>query len=1705
MFSVNPDSIFSSYTISILKGKELGGGGGGSGTGPTGPTGVDGSAVNTGAKGDTGDIGPTGLQGPTGVAGSAVNTGAKGDTGSIGPTGQQGDTGPAGFASNTGATGDTGSIGPTGQQGDTGPAGTSANTGGTGPTGEKGDTGPTGFGSTGPTGAGGAGATGQQGDTGAVGPTGPAGSGGGSLPAGTNYGDYLYWDSNTATYAVGDASVVIGGHAGEFSQESTGIAIGYYAGQNTQFSNAIAIGVNAGQNIQGGFSVSIGTAAGQDSQGQNAISIGGYAGNSLQGTNSVAIGLYAGYNNQAENSIILNATGGILNGATSNALYVAPVRADITQVKVLGYDTVTNEVTYFDTPTGGGGSLPPGTNYGDYLYWDSNTSTYAVGDANVVIGGNAGAISQQANAVAVGYNAGNDNQGQESVAIGNNAGQFTQGAYSIAIGDNAGNDNQGQESVAIGKNAGQFTQGAYSIAIGDNAGHDIQGPISVAIGNYAGYNAQGEEAVAIGDGAGSYTQGVYSVAIGAYAGSNLQGQESIAIGDSAGTNTQGEYSVAIGYLAAAYNQGVYSTAIGPNAGRNTQGQYAVAIGFGAGQNGQGGETIAMGINSGANEQGKYAVSVGSYAGENNQGESSVAIGANAATDSGGFIGGEWVQYKLPFAIVLKYYQLASYVAISDPDYDAENPYEWYLLASNDDVSWTEIDYQSGQDYTKWSNYLPQYYNTYAVQNNKAYQYYRLVVTSRDPSVNTGGAYGWSLFAFNLIEDGSTLSGTPGHEFVDSGNVYPNVLLNSADEQGYVTTQSVNIPDPLYLLSAQYQSQTLGSLQDVSLFTGNLYYPSLYNPSTLLYGGPFTAISTYASASINGNSISIGNSAGQNSQANHTIALGNNAGQISANGLAIGEWIQYKLPSAIVLKYYQLAAYVEFYPETNYYDTENPYEWYLLASNDGAIWSAVDYQSDQDYTKWANVNNDAVPQYYNTYTIQNNTTAYQYYRLVVSRIDPAGNQGYNNTLLYAFNLIQGGSLTSQDGHGFLDPISGGTAYPAVQLLSADEQGYQTSQSPGFTGFFPSATGCYVLSSQYQSQTLGSLVVTYTYTDNVYGGTAINLYGVGMYTPERIGYGYMISDYGAGMLVGNSVAIGTNAGQGGQQEYAIAIGANAGTFNQAANTIILNASGVALNNDTTDPALYIAPIRGDITQTKVLGYNTTTKEVTYFDGGTSLPAGTNYGDYLYWNGSTYAVGDTNVVIGGHAGQTNQGPGSVAIGYQAGSNNQTRIVPLTIAGEWFTYASQNPITPNYLQLSFNGVGAFANSFSIVASNDNVNWTQIGQRLNIPASTIKAAGDGYNTCPLYAYIPYQYYRVIFTNCGDAFSDITVYAFNLIVGGTIDADGLSVDGTAYPGLLSFPASGSFPGLSSHFNKFNPASTLAGSPQTLPTKTWDGFFYVTNPPPFYDPVTGNYTGENTTNADANLENSIAIGYQAAQNTQGYQSIAIGASAGQDIQNINAIAIGALAGASNQGTNAIAIGQLAGQIDQGANSIILNASGSILNAAANALCVKPVRNAADASAGNLLMYNSASGEFGYSTDNTSASNKTFVIQHPDEADQYLVHACLEGPEAGVYYRGEGVIADGEKKVVITLPAYVKNLATDLTVHLTPVLNDEDIEDETPFNIRSTRVRDNSFTVYANKAVAFHWVVFGKRGDVKVEVNKSDAVMRGDGPYRWLDTR
>jgi hypothetical protein len=124
-----------------------------------------------------------------------------------------------------------------------------------------------------------------------------------------------------------------------------------------------------------------------------------------------------------------------------------------------------------------------------------------------------------------------------------------------------------------------------------------------------------------------------------------------------------------------------------------------------------------------------------------------------------------------------------------------------------------------------------------------------------------------------------------------------------------------------------------------------------------------------------------------------------------------------------------------------------------------------------------------------------------------------------------------------------------------------------------------------------------------------------------------------------------------------------------------------------------------------------------------------------------------------------------------------------------------------------------------------------------------------------------------------------------------------------------------------------------------------------------------------------------------------------------------------------------------------------------------------------------------------------TTKTFVIDHPNEKDKYLVHGCLEGPEAGVYYRGEGIITNNEF-VTIELPGYVNSIAKSLTIQITPIYDGTQIK-----TYNTEKVIDNKFTVYGPNG-EFYWMVHGKRLEFDVEPLKENTHVKGDGPYKWI---
>jgi hypothetical protein len=132
----------------------------------------------------------------------------------------------------------------------------------------------------------------------------------------------------------------------------------------------------------------------------------------------------------------------------------------------------------------------------------------------------------------------------------------------------------------------------------------------------------------------------------------------------------------------------------------------------------------------------------------------------------------------------------------------------------------------------------------------------------------------------------------------------------------------------------------------------------------------------------------------------------------------------------------------------------------------------------------------------------------------------------------------------------------------------------------------------------------------------------------------------------------------------------------------------------------------------------------------------------------------------------------------------------------------------------------------------------------------------------------------------------------------------------------------------------------------------------------------------------------------------------------------------------------------------------------------------------------------------SNGSTWASVKSFVIEHPKDEDKYLVHGCLEGPEAGVYYRGKSEITNNES-VVVELPDYIEKLARNLTVQLTPIY-DGNIYKPQYF---ASDVAGNQFEVHGVNG-AFFWTVYGERLSFEVEPNKNDVELKGNGPYKWI---
>ena len=99
--------------------------------------------------------------------------------------------------------------------------------------------------------------------------------------------------------------------------------------------------------------------------------------------------------------------------------------------------------------------------------------------------------------------------------------------------------------------------------------------------------------------------------------------------------------------------------------------------------------------------------------------------------------------------------------------------------------------------------------------------------------------------------------------------------------------------------------------------------------------------------------------------------------------------------------------------------------------------------------------------------------------------------------------------------------------------------------------------------------------------------------------------------------------------------------------------------------------------------------------------------------------------------------------------------------------------------------------------------------------------------------------------------------------------------------------------------------------------------------------------------------------------------------------------------------------------------------------------------------------------------------------------------MEGPEAGVYYRGQSEIK-GNNSVEIILPPYTKKFS-NFSIQLTPIGK---------YNKLSCReVCNNVFHVFGQNG-KFYWTVFATRQEINTTVDKSSVNVSSKGPYTFL---
>ncbi|MCH9690356.1 MAG: hypothetical protein K0U10_06865, partial [Gammaproteobacteria bacterium] len=1177
--------------------------------------------------------------------------------------------------------------------------------------------------------------------------------------------------------------------------------------------------------------------------------------------------------------------------------------------------------------------------------------------------------------------------------------------WKVGGGPADGTTNPDRGRVHVGCGAGQYQAlnnpgtraGQQTVAVGFQAGHIAMATQAIAIGAQAGYCGQSQDAVAMGYQAGRNTQGQDAVAVGHQAGYNTQGQDAVAVGHQAGYTTQAGLAVAVGHQSGQTQQGPAATAVGYRAGRSGQSQGAVAVGNSSGGTSQGQDAVAVGLQAGRNTQGQDAVAVGHDAGNTNQGSAAIAIGLSAGlTGQGeyaialGSDAGRTTQGL--YAVAIGYdaasnSQSANAIAIGN---SAGSTVQGTAAIAIGRLAGQTSQSPNGIAIGNQAGSFEQTEQAISIgyQAGMTSQATHAIAIGREAGPELQGlraiAIGQSAGQSHASRTGSRGANFPAGEVHQPAN---SIILNSGDPRN----GTVVLTD-------------WGPLQAVAGET-NLGGTEIFPLPEVAQTSAAERACIYNQNDTNTESMPVTGAAVTGFFVNPVRNVG-------------GGFVMSYNPCTKEIKY-NASKPIDDIPAD--LDQGDCYSEYLYWDNgaDGVIqagWRKGGGTAGINNHDYGRVHIGCEAGLLNAAGNEDppvsfaDTGRQSQYSVAVGYKAGRQGQGETNGPGYAIAIGYQSGLRNQATRAIAIGMDAAASGQGQRAVAIGVEAGKTEQ-----GEYAIAIGETAGKTQQGNQSIA------IGRDSAIGGQGANSVAIGHRAgnlgqgQDAVAIGYQAGRTAQGL---SAVAIGEEAGYTDQNDYAVAVGQSAGYDAQGASAVAVGRfSGYTAQGQNAVAVGHIAGAENQNNFAVAVGHIT----ARHSQGANAVAIGHRAAEGVSGSGQ----GEDSIAVGHEAARYNQGTRAVAIGY--------------LAAEGAIGQGQ-------------GEEAIAIGYQAGRSNQGIGAVAIGSAIPGSAQSAGHVNQG------------NYAVAVGPSAGQSGQLVNAVAIGSGAGQFSqqgDAVAIGVQAGRYAQPDSAVAIGAFSGYTDQQVTSIAIGLRAGQ-----------------------------TSQGTTGGGATGE-AVAIGFKAGELDQRARSVAVGSQCGRSRQRQVCVAIGLQAGEVNQGTvgggflegGAVAIGNVAGQTDQNAlaiaigaicatvnqqphsiaigalNTYVANPSGNCQDAdsiilgnsysdvpagalclgsrtnlgsiamngqAANATYIQQIRSVGNT--GKTLQWNSTTREVSY-------MSKSFVKEHPVDRDRYLVHACLEGPENGLYYRGKGVVPENEKSVLVQLPRYACLIGGDWTIQLT----------------------------------------------------------------------